>query len=222
MGKLLIIHPQDSTTDFLNPIWSFISNQFGENITIRNISFSDEEHTKVKDEIIKYDGKNILFLGHGNSTHLMGAKSQNYSCDTFINRDELLLFKSKTVLSFSCKSSDYLRFVKDFSYIGFDDIPSDMTEVVGARELEHDIYPDVNEDVINEFRKIMVRIVANSVYDWIESDYDIERLYNRLKIRIDKEIVGLLNGSDKNKFRIATVGLLNKLKRDMRYFKHKN
>lgn len=214
MSKLLIIHPQDSSTEFLNPIWGFISKKFTD-IIVCNISFDDTEHDNAKKTIYTYTGQNILFLGHGSTTHFKGAKNHTYSNDTFFSKEDLFLLKSKTILNLSCKSADFLRYEKDFSYIGFDDIPSDMIEVSGAREFEHNIYPDVDENVINYFKISLVQIIANSVYDWIEGDFDIQKLYNRIKIRINREIIICLKGGEDLKFKKAIIGLLNNLKRDM-------
>jgi len=217
MNKLLVIHPQDDTTEFLNPIWDFISRKFTD-IIVHNVSFDDAEHNVAKKAISDYSGQNILFLGHGSTTHFKGAKNDSYSNETFICKADFSLFKDKTILNFSCKSADFFRYEKSFNYIGFDDIPSDMIEVTGAREFEHNIYPDVDEDVINYFKAVLVQIVTNSVYDWLEGDFDAQKLYNRMKIRINREIINCLKKNKDLKFKKAIIGLLDNLKKDMTYF----
>lgn len=217
MTKLLIIHPKDTTTEFLNSIWYFLLEQFGDKICLFNIAFTDEEHLNVLKEVSNYDGDNILFLGHGASTGLKGAENDIYSRNVFIGKDELTIFKNKNILSFSCKSIDFFRYVKNFSYIGFDDIPSDMNEVRGAREFESNIYENVDEDVIEDFKKKMVRIISNSVYDWISNDYNIENVYHRIRIRINREVINVLTSKENSTKKKAMLNLLNSLKRDMGY-----
>ncbi|MGV1011767.1 MAG: hypothetical protein ACOYBS_04905 [Flavobacterium sp.] len=217
MNKLLIIHPKDSSTVFLNSIWSFLLEKFGDKISFYNIAFSDEEHLAVIKELSNYDGENILFLGHGASSGLKGAENEDYSKNIFIGKDELTIFKNKSVLSFSCKSSDLFRYATDFSYIGFDDIPSDMYEVLGAREFESSIYNNVDEDVIEKFKGILVGVISNSVYEWIANSYNIENVYHRIKIRVNNELVNLLKSKEEPNKKKALLNLLNDLKRNMRY-----
>ncbi|KRB59660.1 hypothetical protein [Flavobacterium sp. Root186] len=217
MNRLLIIHPKDVTTQFLNSIWSFLLEQFDDKISLYNIAFTDDEHSLVLKEISNFDGDNILFLGHGTSTSLKGAKNEIYSKEIFIGKNDLEIFKNKNVLSFSCKSIDFFRYVKNFSYIGFDDIPSDMDEVLGAREFENTIYENVDKEIIEEFKGKLIRIIGNSVFDWLIDDYDIKRVYNRIRIRINKEIVNVLRTKQSIEKKKAMLNLLNDLKKNMGY-----
>lgn len=217
MNKLLVIHPKDASTEFLNTIWRFLSVKIGDKLSLHNIGYTDEKHASVIEEVSKYDGKNILFLGHGTSISLKGSKNEHYKKDIFIGKNDLAIFSDKNVLSFSCKSIDFFRYTKHFNYVGFDDIPSDMAEVQGARELENTIYQNVDEEIIEDFKIKLVRIISNSVYEWISSNYNMENVYHRIMIRINKEITNVLKSQQSQIKKKAMLSLLNNLKRDMGY-----
>lgn len=210
-NRLLVVHPKDCSTEFLQDIYIFLSEKFNEKIVVFNIDYNNEDHEKVKKIIEESNGEKILFLGHGTSFSLQGAKSEAFNIESFIAKKELNIFKGLELLCLSCKSSEMLYKNLDFNNIGFGDLPTQFEEIQGARELESTAYFGVENSTIEKYREILVSIMSNSVYEWLEFEYSIRMLKNRIKIRINKAITDIkLSTND-----LGLISLLKEMKNDI-------
>jgi len=189
MKKLVIIHPRDESTSFLDSIWNKGILDYADDCQIMDVGYSLEEHTAVF-EILRNlpEGSNVVYLGHGNSFSLKGACGIGFNMEVFFSKQNVQLFENINLLCLSCKSADFLRPFKYLSYVAFGDLPTHMVEISGLREQEYNAYKGVDEKVISEFRDVIVSIMSNSIYEWMTIGLDSRGLYHRIKIRLMREI----------------------------------
>ena len=211
--QLLIVHPKDATTEFLSEICAFLQSKFKNSVVVYRINCTDSEHEKVKASIENSKVAKILFLGHGSSYSLQGAKNDSYSKEVFISKKELKIFEKKDFLCLSCKSTEFLHRQYNINYVGFGDMPTHMEEITGAREQDNKAYEGVDDDILNEFRSIIVSAITNSTYEWLKYDYSVRDLKNRIRIRLNKEVVRLkIESGDK-----ALISLLKEMKNEISF-----
>jgi len=219
MKKLIIIHPKDESTAFLNPIWKGGALDYASEHQVINVGYSEDEHYAVFDILKNISpGSNVVYLGHGNSFSLKGACSTEFNLEVFFSKDNIGLFERINLLCLSCKSADFLRPFKELSYVAFGDLPTQMTEISGSREQEFDAYKGVDEQVVADFRQVIVSTIANAIYEWMTINLDSRALYHRIKIRLMREIGAILSSTEKgSKGKDALLDLLVDMRKELEF-----
>lgn len=221
--KIHIIHPKDSTTDFLNSITEHISKKTEVEINLLRLT-SREDHSNFFESIHSIDKNElILFLGHGTSTGLSGAITKEFENTEFITEKQLKIFKDKNVMILSCRSNQYLKsYFTECSIetaIGFPNLITD------AAEIEHHDDPERLDDVSGEdielFKEAIVDVVKFSLEDYVNNNLSINQFYNRIKLRINKRIINLYNKIP-NKGKLPLGKMLNDMVDGMTFFTNNN
>jgi hypothetical protein len=193
--NFIIIHPYDRSTFFLNKIKSFLISKFPNNIHCLNIKPSEDSHNYCLHCVSNLDnGSLILFLGHGHTDKLFGAKSDsfnriNYNNDNFINESNIDIFNEKKVICFSCNSREKIAKVAVDKgatvFLGFGDIPSSHNEFN-----ERGYF--VGKKAINDIKGILNNIIKYGIYYSLKNNYSFEQLANIIKLITNKKISELL------------------------------
>lgn len=221
-NDILLIYPQDKSTDFLQGIPNFLFDKFGEQRFIfRRLGFTEEAIQECRALIGQISlGSFVIFLGHGSSIALMGARTSHLQESVLINRDQISLFQKKEVLFLSCRSSDFLK-NQEISGIGFGDLITDMSEVIGRRDHEFDAYRhpkgDIREEDIHQFNEFLVDVVRLSLHDAIKNGLSIQDLYLRLRLRFNRFIFNLIKENKPTDVRWI-ANLLLEAKTEMKLF----
>lgn len=191
--RLHIIHPEDSTTDFLNLITEYIR-ELAEINLIRlktkadHFNFFELIHSIDKNEL-------ILFFGHGTSTGLSGAVTKDYENQEFITEKQLKIFSEKNIMILSCRSNQYLKsYFKECdikSAIGFPNLITDHGEIEHHDDPER--LNDVSVEHIELFKNVIIDVVKFSLEDYVTENLSMIQFYNRIKLRINKRIMKLYN-----------------------------
>lgn len=220
-NDILLIYPQDETTDFLQGIPDFLFERHGkERFVYLRLGFNIKEHQECISLIERCtENSLVIFLGHGRSDGLLGA--MDYERFDFITQTNLYVFKRKQVLLLSCRSSELLQ-NQEIEGIGFGHLlssPSELNED-GLQRTYHYLYsqhgvPD--SKAITKCNDLLVRIVRASLHDYIVQNLTFKALHLNLKLRLNRAIVKLIRENDPTSVR-NVVNLLLKAKTEMRLF----
>lgn len=182
--KIYIIHPVDSTTDFLKEIYNDIENT---KITVLRIESKDDHFSFYENSP---EENTVLFLGHGTSNTLKGASTIDYD-GILMSENQINILENKNVILFSCRSNQYInKFYKSANLkngIGFPNMITDYVEISEYDEPER--AAGLTSEDIEKFKIIIVDIMKFSLKDFIELNLNIFQLYNRIKLRINKAIL---------------------------------
>lgn len=206
MAKIFFIHPIDKTTDFLSGITNFLFSKYKDYIDLYRLEDNRDSIAKCLELINSCDIDTlIVFLGHGSSNCLCGARIGTASVEHFFIAEEgLAIFRGKNILLLSCRSEEYLNCYSDelglrFS-IGFGDIPTESEEIEHLQRISAE-YDNITEHILNEFKEHIVNVIKLSLADIIDNKLTALDLYNRIKLRINKKISIILleNRNEKNR-----------------------
>lgn len=202
--KILIIHPHDRTTFFLNELKNHLVDKFNNQITVFDIEPNDKSHTKCLEEIslLSKEGL-IIFLGHGRSDALAGSKGDWFTPDadweeianhpelfyykeTFIGRNNFSVFKERKVFCLSCRSAEKVaEFSAEngvISFLGFGDIPT------SAGEFGENVTPEV----VNAMQRELNYIIKTSLSISIEKKLTFEGLLNHIQFITSQRLTDVL------------------------------
>ncbi|MBN9483398.1 MAG: hypothetical protein BGO70_13025 [Bacteroidetes bacterium 43-93] len=195
---VLIILPFDNSTVFLREITSYIKNKIDKaKFSIFYVDPTHESHLKCKNEIAELPkNSTIIFLGHGSSYSLHGAKDEKFELKNFISsREDQVLFQSQKLFLLSCYSIEFLKRL-DKRYlvagIGFGNLPTEWDEILAERELDASAYADITENILKEFKKLLINIIKFSLVEAFSEDHSFGDLYLRIRLRLNKNITSLL------------------------------
>ncbi|RYE59521.1 MAG: hypothetical protein EOP48_00595 [Sphingobacteriales bacterium] len=188
-----IIFPQDPTTAFLRPVveQAIRAGATQDQVVLYELEPNDDSHSVCKEALRNIaEGSTIVFLGHGSSTSLSGAKGAGYHMREFITSNDRHLFNGKIVVLFSCRSNDFIKRLDNnfISAIGFGDMPTDWEEIMSAREFEIGSYLGITEDLIVTFREALIRIFSTSLVQSIRESKTAGELSLLIKLLLNKEL----------------------------------
>ncbi len=221
MAPILIIHPKDKTTDFLE----FISNSLLENTNRKLILFRIEGNKSSHEECIELieklpDETLTIFLGHGGSDYLCGTNTRDFTLEKFIEGDMLNVFERKKLLLISCRSEEYLKKYSTscgiIASIGFGDLPSEPAEIEHLQRFSGE-YDNINQMILDNYKKLLTQIITEALIDSLNGNFSFMQLFNRIKLRVNRSMSRIIleRNSNENK-KLAT--LLFILKNELRYF----
>ncbi len=104
----------------------------------------------------------------------------------------------KSWILFSCNSNDLLKKCESTirSGIGFGNLPTDISDVIGIREFDSSYNPDISEPDILAFRESINYIIVQTVSYFVDHNGDSSNTYVFIKLLITKLYVQLsLNNS---------------------------
>ena len=149
--KILIVHPYDKSTSFLERIKNHLQVEFPDILHYFSIKPNEDSHTQCLKTIRDFSRNGLLlFMGHGKSNCLYGAKGDYYGTlenelvkvedpdkyfykDNFINKQNIEVFNGKKIISLSCNSNGQLgRNSVDNGakvFLGFGDLPTSIEEL---------------------------------------------------------------------------------------------
>ena len=191
--KLHIIFPKDSSTDFLQEIVHYLEdNSTTVPIKVHRLKTS-EEHSYVIDNAQTEFAQNstILFLGHGMSSAISGASTQDYIHPrALIQESELAIFQERNLVLLSCRSDEYIRKyaweAKLKCAIGFPNLVTDEYDRYGSEE---DWVKKVSIDDIDLYRGVIVDVLKYSLEDYIENGLSLFQLYKRIRLRAQRKFM---------------------------------
>jgi len=221
-NDILLIYPQDESTDFLQGIPDFLFERHGERRFIHHkVSIAETDALKCLTQIEQASSTAfVIFLGHGSSKGLMGARSEGRDPELLIAGSNSHILKSKDVFLLSCRSSDFLKSQK-LNGIGFGDLTTEWGEVHSRRESESDAYRhskgDIREADIANANSLLVNIVCHSLHDAIIHQLSLRDLHLRLKLRFNQTLFRLIKENKPSQVR-WTANLLLEAKTEMNLF----
>jgi len=227
--RILIVHPYDKTTSFLERIKNHLQSEFESDVHYFSIKPNDDSH-KLCLERIDSHNKNglIIFLGHGRSDKLYGSKADDYSAfvsedaalefpekyyynDSFINEKNIGVFKGKKVFCLACKSREklaqnaYENGVT--SFLGFGDIPTSLSEFVDKEE-------KVTNDVVVKMKTELNYIIKKSLALSIAKGLTFEGLLNHIQFITNQKLTDVLVNQKSFKERYIFADYLYYLKKE--------
>lgn len=238
MSKILIIHPEDNSTKFLDKIKSDLVKNHSELIHHFNIKPNDSSKLKCIETIQKYPkGSLIIFLGHGKSNCLYGSKGKFYGYketvsdeainennhlyyydDKFIDESNIEVFKNKNVFCLACNSNGRIgnEAIKTGAntFLGFGDIPTSIFEF-------EEKYKYVSNDLVRYMKSEINYIVKKSLNISINNCLTFEELHYYITFITNQRISEILVNQKKNKERYRLTDNLYLFKNQIKIFGNK-
>jgi hypothetical protein len=230
-NSILIIHPKDKTTSFLDRIKNYLITNFNDKAHHFNIYPNDKSHSDCLERISTHpaDGL-IIFLGHGRSDRLYGSKGDLYESlefvspeainedpsnfyynDNFINETNIDIFKGKKIFCLSCNSKDKIGQLAidkgTKSFFGFGDSPTSIAEFNQSGE-------DVGNNFIASIKNEINYIIKISLTYSITNNYSFQELLNILRFITNQRLSDTLMSAKKIKKRHLLADFLYYLKSD--------
>lgn len=232
--KILIVHPYDKTTLFLESIKGGLKANFESNLHLFNIETNDKSHEDCLDTISNHPENGlIIFLGHGRSDALYGSKGDEYSPslgfeevstfphlyyfnESFISKKNVNVFSGKKIFCLACNSNDKIaQYAMEFgakTFLGFGNIPSSSEEFVA------DGFSNVTNEIVNSMKLELNYIIKRSLEYSISKSYNFEQLLNIMHFITNQRITEyLIEKKDFNERYILT-DYLYQLKKDITIF----
>jgi len=180
MDKTLIIHPQDDSTMFLNPIYHGVTNKFV-------LSERLNDRKEIKNKILQHD--RIMIMGHGSP---FGLFSVGHSEDTFLidySHAPLLKEKKNNVLIW-CHADKYVEKnnLKGF-YTGMfisEVMEAELYNLKGVTQKmideSNNCFSKIIGETINKLPEEMYKEITQGEYKRLSAhnivaEYNIQRLY---------------------------------------------
>lgn len=232
--KILIVHPYDKTTLFLETIKGGLNASFESNLHFFNIETNDKSHKDCLDTISNHpeDGL-IIFLGHGRSDALYGSKGDEYSPsigleeittfpdlyyfnESFISKKNADVFNGKKIFCLTCNSNDkiaqYAMENGAKTFLGFGNIPSSSEEFVA------DGISKVTNEIVNSMKSELNYIIKRSIEYSISKSYNFEQLLNIIHFITNQKIAEYLITKKDFNDRYILTDYLYQLKKDIIIF----
>lgn len=230
LSKILIIHPYDNSTSFLKRIADYLDFEFNGLINYLSVKPNELSHNLCLEEIRKHDENGlIIFLGHGRSDKLYGAKSDYYGKmlsydfiaenedieyynEDFINLTNCHVFKNKKIICFACNSNEAIAKTSiQFgakTFVGFGDVPSSINEF---KEKNIVVGDKVIAALKGEFNIILKQTLKIS----IKNNYDFDSFKNLFSLIANKRISEIIMNRKGLRNRRLIADVIYSLKKEM-------
>tara|TARA_B100000378_G_C18055986_1_gene414412 strand:+ start:5116 stop:5601 length:486 start_codon:yes stop_codon:yes gene_type:complete len=149
--KILVVHPYDKSTIFLNRIKNHINVNFPENLHYFSVKPNEASHIKCLEIVKNFSNDGLIFfMGHGKSNCLYGAKGDYYGTlknndleaqdpdkyyyeDNYITKQNIDVFDKKKVIALTCNSNAQVGKISIDNgakvFMGFGDLPTSNVSV---------------------------------------------------------------------------------------------
>lgn len=241
---ILIIHPKDKTTYFLNRIKHHLIEKFGNSIHHFDIYPNEESHQLCLKRITNHPKNGfVIFLGHGRTDKLYGSKgdrfknsdfvSQEAKCENpeayyynndFINEGNAEIFAGKKVFCLACNSNNKIagfavtKGAKAF--LGFGDIPTSSEEFIDDGI---DNRVGQNIETLSAFmKKELNYIIKTSLALGIAQNSTLEKLLGFIQFISNQRLADILINQKHLKERFILADYIYYLKKGAAVFGQKN
>jgi hypothetical protein len=235
---ILIIHPNDKTTTFLDKIKNHLIERFDEQVHHFNIYSNEKSHIDCLERISNHPENGfIIFLGHGRTDKLYGSKGEMYDKadfvseaakdenpdayyynDNFINESNVEVFNGKKVFCLACNSNDkiadYAMAKGAKSFLGFGNIPTSLNEFEDKEE-------KVTNDVVVRMKTELNYIIKTSLALSITNGFTFDGLLNHIQFITNQRLTDTLANQKNFKERHVFADYLYHLKNDAKIFGEK-
>lgn len=199
-SNIYIIHPVDETTDFLEEITNHLAETTKVRLTIYRVK-DIQEHKAIFETINEIpETCPILFLGHGNSDSLSGARRTASDYGSLIYQDQIDCFKDRHLLLLSCRSAEYLqtfgRKAGIKAGIGFPNLVTHKEDLLYSQNYERE--KQITEYEISLFRQIIVDTIMYSLEDFVNDSLSFFQLYKRIQMRVHRQLIKYYSNSVNN------------------------
>jgi hypothetical protein len=232
--SVLIIHPKDKTTSFLDRIKGFlVRGEFQDLITHFNVQLNMKSHSDCLKSLLNTPDEGlIIFLGHGTENKLYGAKGyggnqhsnvllsaeNSESCfdnENFIDSSNISVFKNKKIFCLSCNSNDNIGKEAErkgvSAFLGFGALPTSIEEL--QKDYPGIVFGISKSTIILEFKTELNYIIKKSITYSIDNNFNFEQLVDIIKFITNQRINYFLINRKKLKERKIIVDLLYGLKK---------
>ncbi|MBS1508040.1 MAG: hypothetical protein JSS79_15475 [Bacteroidetes bacterium] len=228
---ILIVHPIDKTTKFLDRIKNHLIGNFDNQVHHFNIHPNKTSHIDCLHRINEHslDGI-IVFLGHGRGDKLYGSKGdlwenrefvspesiserpdKYFYNDDFINDQNVNIFKGKKVFCLSCNSREKIGKLAvengAISFFGFGDIPTSVGEFKESGV-------SVGHKVVMKMKSELTYIIKTSLTYCINRGDSFQGLLNTIRFITNQRIAEVLMRDKGFKERSLLADYLYYLKTD--------
>lgn len=240
--QLLIIHPQDSTTTFLDKIKNYLNSELPYITHHYNIKLNNESHQNCLQKIIEHSESGlIIFMGHGRSDFLYGSKGKYYGelvsedakkehpenyfhLEKFITFNNIDVFYNKKVICLSCNSNGKIanEAIKNGTkvFVGFGELPTSIEEL---KEQGEENKVGTSLALIEKTLKSEINyIIKKSLEYSIKNNYTFEQLYDFMKFLTNQKIAFYLIDQSRVKERKIIANYLYDFKKGIEIFGNKN
>jgi hypothetical protein len=213
MSKIICIYPKDSSTRSLNHIPHVLKKNFSPIFHCFKVQPNDKSHEDCLKRVKVGTEDLIIFLGHGQSNKLFGAKKTNtmtndddlqYENDDFINKSNIEIFNGKNVFCLSCYSNVNLgKWAHDKganSFIGFGNIPTDWDDY---ERYYQKIF--LSKKDFYFYRNLITEIVLDALFIAINDKSSMSKLVNLIKILTNNKIIELREANKTHKWVIDNL-----------------
>lgn len=240
--KVLIVHPYDKSTTFLDKIKSHLQMEFSDNLHYFNVKPNKTSHTQCINTIKDFSVNGLLiFMGHGKSNCFYGAKGDYYGTlenelvkteepdkyfyeDNFINEQNLSVFKNKKIIGLSCNSNAQIgrKSVENGAkvFLGFGDLPTSIEELIEKGE---EGKAGVSLGKIEKALKTEINdIIKKSIRIGIIKEYSFKKLVELIQFITNQKITYYLVNQKKVNERKLIANYLYTFKKDIKVYGNGN
>lgn len=214
-NKIIVIFPEDSSIDFLEPIIKKIKERFPK-VTISRLKHNETI-------IIDDDTELIIFLGHGTPSKLFkGTDAKGEKAILWNTQMGAVQLNGTSVILLSCNSNDFLKNILRNnitinSYIVFGDMPTDKEHIEHNRKNNPNFWNEYTDEHLDFYKKT----ITDSVAYGIEKAYSPNFFYSfskRIKFIINKRINNVIFCSKySKKQKLELIERLVEYKKEIQY-----
>lgn len=236
--KILIVHPYDKSTSFLDRIKSHLQGEFSDDLHYFSVKPNQTSHNQCLSTIRDFSVNGLLlFMGHGKSNCLYGAKGDYYGTlenelvkseepdkyfyeDNFINEQNLSVFNEKKVIALSCNSNAQLgrKSVENGAkvFLGFGDLPTSIEEL---KEQGEESKSGVSLGKIEQALKTEINdIIKKSIGIGINKNYTFSELVELIHFVTNQKISHYLVNQKKISERKLIANYLYTFKKEIKVY----
>ncbi len=240
--RLLIIHPYDKSTTFLDRIKNYLQTQLKESSHYFSVKPNEFSHNQCLETIKDFSQNGLLlFMGHGKSNCLYGAigdkaetlvsneaKTEHpeayYSNKNFIHLGNNIVFNNKKVICLSCNSNAQIGrdSVQKGSkvFLGFGALPTSIGEL---EEQGEEGKPGVSLANIEQALKAEITyIIKKSVRIGIDKNYSFNELVDLIYFITNQKISDYLVNQKKVSERKLIANYLYTFKKEIKIYGNGN
>lgn len=236
--KILVVHPYDRSTAFLDRIKNHLQSEFQENLHYFSIKPNQNSHSQCFETILRFSKNGlILFMGHGKGDSLFGAKGDYYGTlendlvkaeepdkyyyqKDFINKQNIEVFKEKRIIALTCNSNSQIGrdSVENGAkvFLGFGDLPTSKEELIDQGE-ENKL--GISLSKIEQALKTEINyIIKKSLTIGIKKRYSFKELVKLIVFVTNQKISFYLVNQKKLGERKLIANYLYKFKKEIRIY----
>lgn len=199
MGKVIIIHPQDKSTDFLKEVVKAFKEK-GDTVLIEpDTKYSADVLSKQLNKVYQ-EGDILLYLGHGRTDGLYGVPNEKGEKSILLTRDQAkMIFQKRNVVLFACDSNALLKRigVDVIKFVGFGNMPTDWDEIHAQRDIgDHKYLSKITNQSLEKFKSILVAMIISTRACLFDGLNFSRAMYLTLRMELNKAMLQV--ASDKS------------------------